>query len=361
MWRRNVLGISFCTIIMMRLRTWQKYILATVIFTVFSVFFLLILFKLSSDKMQEAYDDSDVDIEEVMAERREIASNIFINGTDYRMTHPVSTYLVIGTDDGGNVTGIGDSYLGDCADSLMLVMVDDEEKTYGAIQIDRDTMMDVNVLDSQGEFAFTYYMQLCLAHVYGGDPAAGCRNLEDVVSELMGELNIDAYYALPISSVQKINNLLGGVTVTIEDDFSQVDPSLTQGEEITLSDEQAEHFVRGRMNIGEGDNVGRMRRQKTFVEALRKQFEEKREEDPEFVSNFLSLMQSDATTDINLDELKELFDRMNGYQYLGEFEPEGWFEENDTFSDGTLHKEFYADEASLESIINELYPVEEDN
>ena len=340
------------------MKTVYGQVLLVVLFVVLSCVFWKVLLRIPSGGTAPA--EWDIDVEEIAAERRAAASNVFVNGTEYRLTHPVKTYLIMGTDGDGNVTGIGDEYLGDCADALVLLMVDDERQAYGEIQIDRDTMMDINVLDSQGRFAFTYYMQLCLAHVYGGNPSVGCQNERDAVSELLGELDIDRYYALPIGAVQKINHELGGVTVTIEDDFSAADPSLVQGETITLSDEQAETFVRGRMSVGEGDNVSRMRRQKRYVEAMRKRFETLREEDTSFVSRFLGILQEDATTDISMEELKSLADKLAGYTDLGEYEPDGWFEENDTFGDGVYHKEFYTDEASLEEILCRLYPLEAD-
>ena len=40
-----------------------------------------------------------------------------------------------------------------------------------------------------------------------------------------------------------LNDYVGGVQVTVKDDFSQVDSSLIQGETITLTGEQALIFV----------------------------------------------------------------------------------------------------------------------
>jgi anionic cell wall polymer biosynthesis LytR-Cps2A-Psr (LCP) family protein len=66
-----------------------------------------------------------------------------------------------------------------------------------------------------------------------------------------------------------INNLAGGVTVTIEDDFSQVDPTMIMGSTITLSDEQAYNFVSGRMGVGDESNTQRMKRQAAYEKGLK--------------------------------------------------------------------------------------------
>lgn len=330
-----------------------------VLFSVISCMLLYVWVGNTSGEGTEK-NEQEINIEEIAKQRRQMSDNIFINGSDYSLAYPVKTYLIMGTDGDGNISGIGAAYRGDCADSLALVVVDDEAKSYGTVQIDRDTMMDIDVLDDTGEFAYTSFMQLCLAHVYGRDPAAGCRNVKKAVSELFGEIDINRYYALPISSVQRINNLLGQVPVTIEDDFSGVTDAFVMGETITLSDEQAELFVRSRMNVGEGDNVSRMRRQKTYVDSARKRFQELAGTQRNFALDFFSQLSDLATTDMSLEELRSLTNKLTTYTSKGEFAPDGWFEENDTFNDGTLHKEFYADEASIEEIIQALYPVEKE-
>ncbi len=341
------------------MRAWIPYVLFIMLFAVTSCMFLYVVVAHTSGG-GTVQNEQEFDIEEIERQRRQMSDNIFINGTDYSLAYPVKTYLIMGTDDDGNLSGIGDAYLGDCADSLALIVVDDKAKSYGTVQIDRDTMADIDVLDDSGKLAYTCFMQLCLAHVYGRDPSAGCRNEKKAVSELFGEIDIDRYYALPISSVQRINSLLGQVTVKIEDDFSRVTDEFPMGETITLSDEQAELFVRSRMNVGEGDNVSRMRRQKAFIDSARERFKELCATRSGFALDFFSQLSDSATTDMSLEELRSLTDKLSAYSSKGEFAPGGWFEENDTFNDGTLHKEFYADEASLEEIIRALYPVEKE-
>ena len=63
-----------------------------------------------------------------------------------------------------------------------------------------------------------------------------------------------------MDEIAQLNHVIGGATVTIEDDFSDVDSSLVQGETITLTDEQAYNFLSARMNVGDGENESRMRR-----------------------------------------------------------------------------------------------------
>ena len=88
------------------------------------------------------------------------------------------------------------------------------------------------------------------------------------VSGLLGGIVINGYYEIHMQDIGKLNETVEGVTVTIESDFSKVDPSLKQGETITLNGEQAYHFLQNRTEVDDGGNVSRMKRQKQYMEAF---------------------------------------------------------------------------------------------
>lgn len=74
----------------------------------------------------------------------------------YRFAHPVQTYLFIGTDKSGNEDASGEEYRGSMADALMLVVVDEEEKAYGILQLNRDTITEVPMLLKDGSANSVY-------------------------------------------------------------------------------------------------------------------------------------------------------------------------------------------------------------
>ena len=131
------------------------------------------------------------------------------------------TYLFIGTDKSGNEDAEGEEYHGSMADALMLVVVDKEEKTYGILQLNRDTITEVPMLLQDGSANASAQMQLCTAHWYGKDKAASCDNTVETVSKMLGGLLIDGYYALKMDAMPLLNHEVGGVTVTLEDDMTQ--------------------------------------------------------------------------------------------------------------------------------------------
>ena len=67
-----------------------------------------------------------------------------------------SDVSLIGTDKSGNEDAEGEEYHGSMADALMLVVVDKEEKTYGILQLNRDTITEVPMLLQDGSANSVY-------------------------------------------------------------------------------------------------------------------------------------------------------------------------------------------------------------
>lgn len=84
-------------------------------------------------------------------------------------------------------------------------------------------------------------------------------------SSLLGDVDIDGYAMLNTDSIGVINSAVGGVTVTIPEDMTDVDPAFVSGAVVKLDDEQAEKFARARMKVGDGHNSSRMERQSLYA------------------------------------------------------------------------------------------------
>lgn len=66
-------------------------------------------------------------------------------------------------------------------------------------------------------------LQLSLAHSMGLDQNMRAENTVDAVSTLRKGQKIDGYAMINMSAIQVVNDMVGGVTVTIEGDFSERD------------------------------------------------------------------------------------------------------------------------------------------
>jgi anionic cell wall polymer biosynthesis LytR-Cps2A-Psr (LCP) family protein len=143
--------------------------------------------------------------------------------------------------------------------------------------------------------------------------------------------------------------MVGGVTVTIEDDFSAEDETLKMGETITLNDEQAVHFVRGRMSVGDGTNENRMHRQKVYLEALQPLLMEKAESE-KFVLNLYDALQDYMVTTLTGKDCSKMAKAVLKNESLGTLQIEG---ENSIDEYGFV--QFIPDQDSLADVVIQLF------
>lgn len=294
-------------------------------------------------------DDDDVSYEEEVLP-------IMIEDQEYELAHDVSSYLIMGTDASGMEELDRMNYEGSMADFLLVVMVDDTDETYSFIQLNRDTMTKVPLLQKDGTSFASANIQLCCAHWYGGTKRESCKNTVRTVSMLLRGIPIDGYYAMKMDALPQLNHAVGGVTVTIEDDFSNVDASMKQGETITLTDDQAYTYVRSRGGMEDDTNEARMRRHQTFMNALMEQVKEQATNE-KYVAKLYEELQDYATTDMGSKTMTNLAKRIHGYKYLGLFTLEGETTVGKALQDDIEHAEFYVDEEKLDEMVLSIYPL----
>ena len=280
---------------------------------------------------------------------------ITLDETKYEVRDKVCAYLVLGTDHSGNESVRGENYEGSLADYLALIVVNKTKKTWGILTINRNSMVDVDILDHWGEIVDSYYEQICTAHWYGGDKRTGCKNTVRAVSRLLGGFQIDRYLSIGMDQIEVINHAVGGVEVTIEDDFSAVDPSLVMGETILLNDEQAEHFVRGRKGVGNGDNIARMRRQEMYMQGLLAKIATNT---TDFVDEMEEVVGDAMVMNMDDRDFTTLQSAYDSFKDLGISTAEGWNTEGDTLENGVIYEEFYNYEWSIAEILSKMSGME---
>ena len=277
-----------------------------------------------------------------------------VDGVTYRKKSRLTTILVMGVDHDTQ-----DSYeyrKAGQADFLRLVVLDDADKTVQQLQIDRDTITPVTVLGLLGDRYELVTEQICLGYAFGDGRQTSCEVTVEAVENLLGGQEIDQYLAMGLDGISTLNDLAGGVTVTLEDDFSAADPAMTKGATLTLQGNQAEIFVRRRMDIGEGTNEARMVRQEEYLAQLSAQLESRVQQDQQFTAQVYDALQPYLVTDLAKGQLVN----------------EVWAAKDDTVEPAIAlegeHKvaedgftEFYPTEASIQKAVLTLFwePVEE--
>ncbi len=272
------------------------------------------------------------------------------NGQKYVPNDKIETFLVLGLDKFDGVH-TGASYNNDKqSDFLMLLVFDNQKKTSTALHINRDTMAKVNVLAIDGiEVVDTVTKQIALAHTYGNGKEVSCRNVADSVSELLYGVQIKHFISLTMDSVAVYNDLVGGVELTVLDDFGKVDPTLVKGEKVLLKGEHALNYVRTRYGLEDSTNSTRMQRQQQYVNALLQKTKAKIEGDDEFIVDASLKMADFIVSDRSVTQLQELAKKFDEYKFEGIKTIDGETKMGDEFI------EFYPDNNSLKNIVVDLF------
>lgn len=270
---------------------------------------------------------------------------------EYVLRDDLDTYLLIGLDKFQNTLSDPVYFVNNQqCDFLFLMIVDNTRKTYCALHLNRDTMTEVVQLGAGGKRVGKTVTQLCLSHTYGSGGMDSCRNTAQAVSTLLLDVPIEHYLSITMDGLPVINDLVGGVTVHIDDDLTASDPSFVQGANVRLSGEQALKYVRAREYSGNAGNLERMNRQQTYINALYGRLNEKLNSDSRFGLRLASEISDYVVSDLITDEVAALADRLKGYSFTNIFTISGT-----TGQDDELHTEFYVDEADLKRIVLYLF------
>ena len=274
-------------------------------------------------------------------------------GQEYPMKAHLQTVLLIGTDAleayEEKTEGVKPFYNYHQADFLTLVVLDTDNNTAEILQLNRDTMTDVPWLDVLGEYGGTEFKQLCLAYNYGDGGMKSCKNTVNAVSSLLFDAPIDHYIQIPMTAVPALNDVVGGVPVTLEEDLTAVDPAFAEGTTVWLDGEQAEKFVRARMGLENDTNLARMKRQRQYLDSFQKRAREAFHSDSEFMVKLLEKLSEFLQSDLTAQQLSDLLTRLDN----SEISPIRYAEGE--LKTGERYYEFYPEEGSLWAMVKQAY------
>lgn len=274
------------------------------------------------------------------------------NGKEYVLKDNIETFLVLGLDKYEGSDSADSHKSGVQADFLMLFVFNNETKQCTAIHINRDTMTRVNKLAVGGStVAETYTKQIALAYNYANadNDKIKCRNTKDSVEYLLNGVKVDHYLSLTMDAVPASCDLVGGVEVTVLDDFAGIDDTLIKGEKVTLTGEQALRYVRTRYGLEDSTNSARMARQQQYIDALYNKINSRIEADEEFLVKFVDTMDDYVVYDSSDQKMLKFAEKFDDYEFLGTKEIEGESKLGEEFI------EFYPEEDSIWEIAMDLF------
>ena len=244
--------------------------------------------------------NTDTQIKEPEISEVEVEKNlrtVTYKGVKYTPNDNITTILAMGIDKQNldeSVSGTGGQ-----ADMILAIAHDTKTGKTTAINIPRDTIAEIDLYDTSGNFAGTDKTQLCLAYAYGDGREKSCENVKKSVSNLLFGTQINSYFALDLAAVPVLNDAVDGIQLTC---LETVGP-FTEGENLWLWGDDATTYVKTRnMNIVNA-NLLRNNRQKQYLEAFVKKVVERTKEDISTPLNMFNLMSDYMVTDFDASKI----------------------------------------------------------
>lgn len=277
------------------------------------------------------------------------------NGKTYDYNEGVYNLLVLGIDAEGEYEEGEFFETGGKADAIFILSINNSKKTVSTIQLNRDTVTEIQKLGVFGDPLTTLNAQLATAYAYGSGGKSSCENMSRAVSGLLYGVPIDGYLAMNMEGIIPFVNAVGGVTVTLKDDFTKFDPEMEAGKTLTLDGAKAYIYLRGRGDVGDQLNTSRMERHRTFYSKLFKQVDKLLGSDVSKLKSVYDAIYPYSYFSISLSKLMSLYSDSSDYRRVPTVTPEGVINEDAEYT------EFYADETALRKLVFDVWYTERQN
>ena len=243
-------------------------------------------------------DPRDLNLEPILAE-----NPVSYHGKTYRRNQYVKAILCMGVDRSDTMTeskGWGEAGQ---SDGIFLIAQDTVHHDLKILMIPRDTMTEIPITSDGKTVSDTRITQLTMAYAYGDGREQSCENTVQSVEKLLSGFSIEQYLAVDTSVVAKLNDAVGGVTVTIPTDgMEQRDPAFVKDSQVTLHGDQAEAFVRYRDVKRDFSALYRMDQQQEYITQYFKAVKTASRTDSQIVTHLFDLIQDYMITDMSKDQ-----------------------------------------------------------
>ena len=289
------------------------------------------------------------DVRGDLGERFAKETRVDSQGNEWVKRDKLTTILLLGIDHkpGANVNTMRG---GGQSDFMMLLVIDKANETIYPIQIDRDTMTNITILGVLGNVVGKKREQICLAHSFGDGKQMSNDFAAQAVSELFGGIDIDFTFSMKMDGIAEFNDAFGGVTVTVNEDMTDLDPALQKGAQVHLNGQQAYYFVRARKVVGNGTNAARETRQKIYLSALKDVAISKIRSNKNFVGKLFDTISDFSVTDMKRGRMINIAWECRDYLVADIVQAEGVH-----FVDKWGYMEFLPDAESLEQIALQIF------
>lgn len=298
----------------------------------------------SSHKKEKEAPPKKEDVVE-QEEEKQTDDYITYEGQKYKYNHKLRNILFMGIDKTEEFTdqSVGK---GGQSDSLILLSMNREEKTTTLLEISRDAMTDIKTYDMNGKYLGTQHAQITLQYSFGDGKKRSCMLTKEAVSNLLYEIPIHSHIAMTIEGIKIVTDELGGVELTVPEDYTWINPQFEKGAVVNLKGDLAEQYVRSRDSDVIGSNKERMDRQSQFLGAFAGKIQEKSAQSSKWFLPLVPKLDPYMITDVPVDRLEEL----SKYTMKEKIEVVPG-----EIRHGERHDEFIVDNEELQKIIIKMF------
>lgn len=269
--------------------------------------------------------------------------SIQYDGKRYEVNRSLEKVLFLGIDNSDlSREGVGIDE-GARSDVIILFIIDNENETITPLEINRDTMVDIDIYDNDGNYLTQGSKQIAMQYAYGDNLQRASNLTKEKVSDLLGRTRINSVISLTMEGIEPIVDSIGGVDLKLVSDETNLDPSYKEGAVIHLDGAAAKAFVHDRDVSTRGSNISRMSRQTQFMIAL---FQTIKSKGDSVVETMEDAAGDYLYEDIDADSMEHL----THYEYSEEVMTLPG--ENKT---GNIHDEFYIDDNKLTEMVLDLF------
>ncbi len=236
------------------------------------------------------------------------------------------------------------------ADAVFVVSLDLKTRELNIISVPRDSMIDGMMPDIvEGEYNYAK-MQLCLQYAFGDGREESCELMRQQVSKLLG-IPIHGYAAVNFSVLPVLNDAIGGVDITMDQDYTFIDPAFVQGATLHLNGQQVRDYLQGRDTTQEATAYYRLDRHKQYIQAAYQQVKVSGIQNPFEIIKLMKSVDDYVVTDLELNEILQLV-RIG---VKSEFDMDHIRVIEGEIVQGEMFEEFYIDEEKKEQLVKELF------
>lgn len=283
---------------------------------------------------------------------------ICYDGKTYAFNEKVATVVLMGIDNKEDefstdkIIGTGGQ-----ADAIYIAVIDTLKDKVSILGVSRDTMVDVNLYNTSGDFVKTENMQLCLSYAYGNGGASSCENTIVSLERLFYGLPFNTYFSFDTNALEILTDTIGGVTLTAKTDFYSYreQRTVSAGETVTLFGEDATQYIRTRDLEAIDSNNDRMIRQKQFMTAFLSRIWDSVKSNPALVLDLYGTIDDYSTT--NLTTAKMTYLASTALSSLNSYSEIEFYNVPGTVKTGE-YAEFYVDQDGLMELLLDLFYIE---